>query len=278
MMEIQGDLLEDYWRRAPLSPFYNLHGLSDVILTCDVDWAPDYAIRDVIGAAARFGHKLTIFATHRSEVLLEAPGHVEVGLHPDFTRPHAKKWFDEKLARLKESYPQAVGCRSHRNFFGQNIGDLAKACGLIYDASTFLWNEPFCQAHIDYNGIVRFSYMWEDGIHLDMGLPLSWESISLHTPGLKIINVHPITIYLNCRSEDERRAVTSRYSDLTQAPREEIDLHRQSHAPGVRDLWIRLLTYLQENKVRTHHLGPLAERALRSAGGPDILSEFPRSR
>ncbi|GAB6179350.1 hypothetical protein JCM14036_06690 [Desulfotomaculum defluvii] len=248
--------LQQIWQGDPLLPYYNLQGLTDIILTCDVDWAPDFAIECVLDLVQKYGCKITVFATHKSNVLVNAPSFVEVGLHPDFTRPHSNTWFDEKLYSLKEIYPSAKGMRSHRNFFGQNIADIAKKCGLIYDASVFLWNEPFCQAHQDYNGMFRFSYMWEDGIHLDMGLPHDWNNINLHNPGLKIINVHPILIYLNCISEEQRRIVTSKYKDLTKASRTEIDIYVNKEK-GIKDLWESLLQMIKIQGINTYQLKDL---------------------
>jgi len=252
--------------RDPLREFYNLDGLTDVVLTCDVDWAPDFAIQTVLDLVRAHGFRMTVFATHRStllEALTDDPD-IEVGLHPDFTRPHTSDWFDSKLLRLKEAYPHSLGMRSHRNFFGQNIGDLAHQADLIYDASTFLWNEPFCQAHRDYNGIVRFSYMWEDGIHLDMGLPWQVNAINLETPGLKILNVHPILLYLNSPDENHRRSVTRRYSDLASAPQAEVNSFVSS-ARGIRDFYTDLLAYLRSRAVRSHRLDELAALVRRAA-------------
>jgi hypothetical protein len=251
--------LQRYLERDPYARFYNLSGLTDVFLTCDVDWAPEYAIEHVLEAVEAHGQKLTIFATHRSEVLLGAPPWVEVGLHPDFTRQHdGDSRFEDKLATLKSCYPSAVGMRSHRDFFGNNIGDMAMKCGLRYDASTFLWNQPLCQAHVDYNGMTRFSYCWEDGIHLDMGFGLELDRVTLHTPGLKILNVHPILIYLNSSTEEHRRGVTRRYKDLTSAAFSEIDAE-VNRGRGIGNVWRELLQYLAVNNVRTHLLRDAVE-------------------
>jgi hypothetical protein len=199
----------------------------------------------------RYGLKITIFSTHASTLLSRPPAHVEVGLHPDFTRPNTV--LADKMTQLRELYPAAVGMRSHRNFFGQNIGDLAVAAGLKYDASVFLWNEPFCQAHYDYNNMLRFSYMWEDGIHLDMGLGLAWDKVNLRSPGLKILNVHPILIYLNSSTEEHRRSVTKRYHDLQHAPQSQI-LPEVNKGRGIATVWEEMLRWIADNGIRSHLL------------------------
>jgi hypothetical protein len=259
--------IRELWRDDPLAEFYNVERLSDVILTADTDWAPDFVIEQVIDLVAQHGHKITIFATHQSEVLHHVPDFVEVGLHPDYTMRHNQLPFDEVMRRMKEWYPEAVGTRSHCDFFGNNVANLAVANGLIYDVSVFEWNMPFCQGHIDYNRMVRFSYFWEDGIHMDMNFPLTWEDVRLATPGLKIMNVHPILIYLNCETDDDRRRVVRPYKDLTRVQRSDIDpFIRQQR--GIRDLWVELLESLTANNVRTHLLGDVARHALEHAQAP----------
>lgn len=258
--------LTELLAKDPLAPFYNLDGLTDVCLTCDVDWAPEYAIEAVLGAVEAHGHTLTIFATHDSAVLKNPPAWLEVGLHPDFTRRHPAPWFDERMAALKALYPNAVGMRSHRNFFGNNIADLAKANGLIYDASTIAWNEPLCLGHRDYQGLLRMAYCWEDGIHLDCGLPRDFSATTLMTPGLKILNVHPILIYLNSQTEDHRRSVTGRYRDLAHAPKAEIDADRFT-GEGIASLWHALLGWLAEQGIRTHCLRDVATAAMTKDAG-----------
>lgn len=267
----QQELLYSYWQNDPFSAFYNMDGLKDVFLTCDVDWAPDYALEYVLKLVESYGLKLTIFTTHESELLKNQPDFVEIALHPDYTRQNGTL-FEDALKKLKAAYPQALGSRSHRNFFGQNIADLNYRYGLEYDASLFLWNQPFCQGSQDHLGMSRFSYFWEDGIHLDMGLPLSWKPICLNTPGLKIINIHPMLIYLNSKTDNHRRSVTSKYRDLTQAPQREVDPFRNK-STGIKDLWESLLSKISKEGIRTHTLSQLHSSIKNSKNKPVSLNQ-----
>lgn len=261
--------LGELFRNDRLRDFYNLDGFTDVCLTTDIDWAPDYANEFVFDIVGSHGYEITAFATHDSPLLKQPPSHVEIGLHPDNTRPDPARGLKDKIAALKDLYPQAVGMRCHRNFFGQNISDLAAQAGLRYDVSNILWNQPFCLSHIDYNGMVRFSYMWEDGIHCDQKVPFHISEVDLDSPGLKILNVHPILIYLNAPDDNYRRAVTRRYSSLANAPKKEIDAD-VFKGYGIASFWQDLLAYLKSHSVRVHKLAyltdiKLRERALNNA-------------
>lgn len=246
--------LQKLFCNDPFALFYNLEKLSAVALTADIDWAPDYAIESVFDLISQFNFNLTVFATHDSELLRNSPPpFLEVGLHPDNTRPHPEFKYLHKIADLKDIYTNAVGLRCHRNFFGQNISDLAKKSGLIYDISTFLWRQPLCQIHKDYNELIKFCYMWEDGIHADTQQPWEINAIGLDTPGLKVLNVHPMLIYLNCPNDSYRRNITRHYQDLTKAPH--ATLKSQIYEGyGFQSFYRDMLLYLQEHNIKTYKL------------------------
>ena len=207
-----------YFTQDPFSCFYNLDGFSSVALTTDIDWAPDYAVEATLRLVDAAGFPITAFATHRTAVLRGLGPAVEIGLHPDNTRPDPVHRFSRKLPDLLEMYPEAKGLRCHRNFFGQNISDLATDAGLLYDASMFLWRQPFAQCYVDYNGLVKIPYTWEDGIHVDLNRPLDIAELQLDTPGLKILNVHPMLIYLNAPNDRLRRSACKGITDLAVTP------------------------------------------------------------
>lgn len=242
--------LVSYFSGDPFRAYYNLNGLETVVLTMDIDWAPDYATEVVLDLVAQAGMRITAYATHKSSLLKSSTNFVEIGLHPDNTRPDPTHRFSRKLPDLLEIFPDSVGFRCHRNFFGQNISDLAKSCGLRYDLSTFLWNQPFAQVYVDYNGLVRMSYIWEDGIHVDLGEPLDVLGVPLDSPGLKVLNVHPMLIFLNAPDDNLRRGLTKGISDLTTVPKSHFDGHVYT-GYGLRDFYRDLLTELKSRGVRT---------------------------
>lgn len=253
--------MSNEWQKAfegdPWAGFYNLNGFSSFALTSDVDWAPDYCLEDVLSLVNDFGFDLSVFATHDSEVLRFAPDFVEVGLHPDFTRPDPEHGIRRKILDLLDIYPAAKGVRAHRNFFGQNIAQLAREAGLLYDASVFHWSKPFCGVERDQYGLIRMSYCWEDGIQADRGLPWELEHVPLMSPGLKILNVHPIFIYLNCPNDAYRRSVTSGVQDLTKLSYS--DAKSQVYKGyGARDFYIDLLKHLRMSGAQTYKLSTIA--------------------
>lgn len=228
----------------------NADGFRTFALTADIDWAPDYAVEDLLLAVEPTGFHITLFATHDQPILKNLPSWVSVGLHPDNTRPHAQTGLKRKILDLLELYPEARGVRAHRNFFGQNIASLAADAGLEYDASVILWRHPHMQPWLDQYGLIRMQYGFEDGIIADMRLPWDTGLLDVSVPGQKIYNFHPIFTYLNCPDDDYRRAIVRDYSDLTQAPQSVLG-SRRHQGEGARTFLLRVLDALRATGARS---------------------------
>jgi hypothetical protein len=201
-----------------LAPYYNADGLTTAFVTMDVDWAPDPVLKYCLDWFMANDMKITAFITHDSAVAkaFARDPRIEWGLHPNFSRSYVP---NERVRALKEIYPEAIGSRGHRNVCGRDVTDALLQCGLQYDVSKLLWNHPYAQVTPMYNGLVEAPYVWEDGVHLEMRLPLEPQEIPVSGPGLKILNIHPVTFFLNNVEDSERKAVVSKYpDDLTKAP------------------------------------------------------------
>lgn len=235
--------LENSFLNDEFAPYYNLNGVKRVFITADIDWAPDFAVDFFLQSLHDLGIRATVFATHRQHMLRNSEW-LEVGLHPDNTRSDPTYGLSRKIVDLKEIYPDAVALRCHRNFFGQNIADMAVKAGLKYDISHVLWQKPYAQVFRDQWGLVRASYGWEDGLHCDYALPFDLSEVDCHSPGLKVYNFHPIFFYLNSPNDQHRRQALSGYRDLTQAKKSDIDPLVWKDK-GNRDFSLSLLRHLK---------------------------------
>ena len=207
----------------PLRRFYNLENLSHIALSMDVDWAPDFVLQEILPWFLSHGLPLTIFATHPSQYLkkfaAENYAGIELGIHPNFSQ----KFDVDKIDFLLAYYGQVSGSRSHRNIAGRNVSDLLRAHNISYDSSYILWRTPFTQVSETYNGILNIPYVWEDGYHLETSTPLEDQFLPLDTPGLKVLNFHPVLLYLNCTDDDQRKKAVRGIKDLTMVTKEYLD-------------------------------------------------------
>src|SRR5262249_37706669 len=237
-----------------LDEWANWSGLSRLHITFDVDWAPDYMLRNLLELLDKQPEiGCTFFATHNTELLhrVAREGRHEVGWHPNLSPGSSQgSGTEEVLASLARWYPDAVGCRFH--VLGFSYRDLMKlaSVGLRYDVSRLSYNVSHLQPafHRDLD-LTLLPYFWDDGICENAGDEVSLESIKLESPGVKILNFHPMNVYINGPNAEARLKFMSEVGPLLSCPEPVAQNHRVSGATGAQ----RVLEGLLE-KVRRERL------------------------
>jgi hypothetical protein len=187
---------------------------SPLCFTTDIEWAPDWAIRDLFELADRHGVPFTPFLTHRSEYLarrLMEDNAGDVGLHPNFLAGSTHgATVDEVIATTQALWPEAVSFRSHCFYDDTRMVRKMADAGFRYDSNLFAFLQPMLAPLRTVAGTVRLPVFWEDDVHSAAHLP--WEIGAVREafqgPGLKIVNVHPLRVALNV--PDERFAESQR--------------------------------------------------------------------
>jgi hypothetical protein len=183
---------------------------SPLCFTTDIEWSPDWAIRDLYKLADQYGVPLTPFLTHHSEYLasrlrvrdLVSSG--DVGVHPNFLpgSTHGAT-VDEVIATTKALWPDAVSFRSHCFYDDTRMLRKMADSGFRYDSNLFAFLQPMLAPLRTVAGTVRLPVFWEDDVHSGNALPWDGEALraAFETPGLKIVNVHPLRVALNVPDE-----------------------------------------------------------------------------
>jgi hypothetical protein len=190
---------------------------SPLCFTTDIEWSPEWAIRDLFELADQYGVSLTPFLTHRSAYLVRrlTEANADVGVHPNFLpgSTHGAT-VDEVIASTRALWPEAVSFRSHCFYDDTRMLRKMAESGFRYDSNLFAFLQPMLAPLRTVAGTVRLPVFWEDDIHSGAGLP--WELGALRAafggPGLKIVNVHPVRVALNVPDEafaGSHRAVAS---------------------------------------------------------------------
>lgn len=177
--------------------------------TTDVEWSPEWAIADVLDFFRERGIPLTPFLTHESPLLRAAYERPEMrrraGLHPNFLPGSSHgRTRDEVIDSVLGLWPDAVSFRSHC-FYEDSPTVLAlRRRGLLYDSNLCLFLQPGCVPLLHHTGLVRFPVFWEDDVHFGRELPFRFEAYERYfeTPGLKVINLHPLLFALNVPSAE----------------------------------------------------------------------------
>jgi SAM-dependent methyltransferase len=231
-------------------------------LTSDVDWASDFCIRELTDFAAEHGVRPTMFATHKSALIdaLAASGAIEVGLHPNFL-PGSTHGLDIKsvVAHVCELYPQARCFRSHSFMDGSPIMAEFQARGFKYDSNIVTHFDDGLKPIRHAYDLLRFPVFWEDDVQWHRGE--TWDLDAYYkrflTPGLKILNVHPIHFALNTPNERFYRALPK---SLNKLPPEEIRRLRHD-GPGVRTFVTELVARLRAAGFAFHTLGEIFDHS-----------------
>ena len=175
-----------------------------VVITLDIDWAPDFVIENVLDIMSKFNVKSTFFMTHASSSISRIRKNplFELGIHPNFL-PKSTQGRNPKeiLQNLKNIIPEATSVRTHSLVQSTLLLEEFSQFDLKNDVSIFL---PNCNnlrpVYIDFQKVLRFPFFWEDD--LEMREKQNWDisKFKFHEYGLKIFNFHPIYIYLNSKN------------------------------------------------------------------------------
>lgn len=176
-------------------------------LTFDIDWAPDFAIEEILSILKSKNVKATFFITHASDAIqdISNAGH-EVGLHPNFL-PNSSQGtsVEEVMDYLLNIYPNARSIRTHSLLQSSPLLHqiFSNYPQLKIDLSVLLYKFPLIAPSpwmLDGVSFTRLNYNWED----DMAFyddSFSWNQSDLFSQSI-IFDFHPIHVALNSSNND----------------------------------------------------------------------------
>jgi hypothetical protein len=188
------------------APFAGFLGGPAFVLTGDQDWAPDWALEAMCEVVTAQDVPLHLFVTNDAPVLRDVPARVTFGIHPNFAvgSSHGRTE-DEVIAHCLELVPGASTCRVHR--FAESSPILGKLLehGVVAASHPLSFLQPALVPLIQGTGFLRFPVVLEDDQFLELAQPELDLTLALElllTPGLKILNFHPVHVALNTPSLD----------------------------------------------------------------------------
>lgn len=220
----------------------------DIIVTLDIDWAPDWMVASAAAMLARRGVKATWFATHVSPVLndLRSEPLFEVGLHPNFL-PGSTHGGDpaEVMRHMKEAVPDATSVRTHSLCQSEpHLQLMAERFGIEADCSILLFGARDVAPHeirysADGPSLVRVPHFFQDNMYMFARRPWSLRDPWFATPGLKVFDFHPVHIALNSATFDGYERL-KRSKPLKDVRRDDVTPFR-STGPGAATLFDEVL-------------------------------------
>ncbi len=234
-----------------------------ICLTVDVEWAHDAVLADVRRLFDERGLPATFFCTHSA---IDVGTH-ERGLHPNYRRNgdqlkrlHAERGeaaatLDEAqiyrhvLAMTKAFAPEAKGVRSHSLFYDSSLMPLYREFGLEYDSSYQIplveGLRPFWKEY----DVLELPIYFTDHFELKTGAcGFDTSRLRIDQPGLKVINLHPNMLFLNCADDAHYQACKPYYHDVERL------LGARRSKRGIRDFVSDLLDEIVRRNIATEAL------------------------
>lgn len=231
----------------------------DFVLTADLDWASEHCIEDLLGLAAGYGVRPTLFVTHASALVAQAArrGAAELGIHPNFLpgSTHGST-IDEVIGHVLGLVPTPVAVRCHAYADSTHIARALVARGLRLDSNLCLHLQSDLRPLHHWAGLVRLPVFYEDDVHAALALDWRFEAHRerFFSRGLKILDVHPFHTALNVPDESFYRRHKSHIPTLDAAGARAM-AHR---GPGARSFLVEAIEAVLDGGHRFVTLGELA--------------------
>ena len=242
--------------------------MSQIVLTFDIDWTPDFVIEKIANHLIEKKIKATWFVTHSSpfiEKLFKFEELFDFGIHPNFfTNSTQGRNEDEVMLNILKILPKSKILRTHSLLQSTYLmGRLCKNYGIEIDVSLFLPKTPHLEPHkIRYfkghEGLIRIPYFWEDDIEMnDQNTNWNPDSI-IEIPGLKVFDFHPIHIFLNSNNIENYEKL-KQIGPMITFDYQTITPFINSQYPGTNNFFMKLCDYIKSQKT-SHNISEIADK------------------
>lgn len=182
--------------------------MNKIVLTFDLDWCRDDVLNYLLDKLIKDNIPATFFVTHTTRLLdkIRAYPFFELGIHPNFSdgSTHGSS-YQEAIDHCLSIVPEAVSSRPHGLKVSSNKLIYMMEKGIQIDCSIFMPNvsnlDNFYFTIHKYQ-ILRVPYNWEDDYEFYQK-DKKYQFSSIENFQNKILDFHPIHVYLNSDSEKQ---------------------------------------------------------------------------
>lgn len=212
-----------------------------LIVTVDLDWAPEPAIERTLDFLQSRGVIPTIFATHRSPRVESSLGEIEVGLHPFFDPNSSHGASIEEVVDTVMAIPHNIPAfRCHRYASCNGSKEKMKEAGM-WVSSNICTDRELLPPFYDRIGLIEVPIFLEDGGYLFNRYALD-AKIPMEEEGLFVVTIHPMhfainTPYFAYMREIKDRLSRKQWHQLTAQDLKEMEYKGR----GIRDFLIDLI-------------------------------------
>lgn len=235
--------------------------MNDLVITLDLDWAPDFVIDFVAEHLITRRVRATWFVTHSSPAvdrLRLHPDLFELGIHPNFMA-HSTHGNEPEavLDHCMHLVPQATSMRTHGLMQSFRLLALVlEKTRIRTDLSLFLPHMPSLQPiefWWDRKLLWRIPYFWEDDLEMERPTP-AWllAAMPSRSSGLRALNFHPIHIYLNSATMENYRRLRQHALRTNELTRQQVEPY-VTCGQGTQSFFMEVVDHLAANG-RSHRI------------------------
>jgi hypothetical protein len=242
-----------------------------VCLTVDVEWSSPEVLADIVGLLDERGLAATLFVTHEG---VNAGSH-ERGIHPNYRRSgdlgraaedasmaDDSSLYEHIVTSIKSFVPDAVGVRGHSLHYDSLLLPIYQRQGIEYDSTYQMPLVPNLAPFWKEYEILEIPIYFNDFFELKTGaLGFDAQRLPLSSSGLKVIDIHPVTVFTNTPSLDYYQALKTHYHDADRL------LESRHRGAGIRSLVIGLLDRLADQDIPVSPLAAINSMWRSSSAG-----------
>lgn len=224
-----------------------------ICFTCDLDWAPEIAIKEILDFFLKNDIKPSVFMTHESKVVNKYKEKIDLGIHPNFIQPSSQgSTIEEVIDYCINLVPNTNVFRAHRWYASNDIYDLLIEKNFKYE-SNLCTDMDIVDPFVHRSGMISFPVFFEDGAYIMNSKKIDFLKVQdrFDSLGLKVVNLHPMHYALNTPYFKYTRQIKDKLS------REEWnsmnldtlnELRYQGH--GIRNFIDELVQYIKKNNAK----------------------------
>lgn len=224
--------------------------------TADLDWASETVLGMFYEQMEASGIAPHTFVTHKSGIVdsLLAQKRIEAGIHPNFLpgSSHGNS-FTEVIENCIRMVPESWIYRSHRAFSVTDTSHLLRErYGHKASSNIITILQERIKPLLHESGMLELPVFFEDGTHLYNKLDLHLDRYreKFTTPGLKIINMHPMNFIINPATIGYMRNIKETVSRDAYNKLSESDITGyRNHGRGIRDICTEIIEFSARFKV-----------------------------
>lgn len=235
--------------------------------TADIDWASDAVLKIFYEQLESYGIFPHTFVTHKSKTVdtLIDENKIDAGIHPNFLQgsSHGNS-FAEVIETCIKFVPQSWIYRSHRAFSVTDTSHLLKnKYGHKVSSNIVTIMQENIKPILHESGLIEFPIFFEDGTHLYNKLELDLKNYinRFTSPGIKIINFHPMNFIINPATIVYMRNIKDTLSreSYNSFSNEDILKHKNNNV-GIKNLCVEIIQL--SNKYKVAKLSELYDLAI----------------